>query len=202
MNLRQFWGYEFFHAARMSLTVSDVTIVFIVLIFAYLLSSSIRKVLLKKAEQQTKSNAGRFYTYSQLIKYTIFVFTLFIILEILGIHLTSLTAGGAALLVGLGFGLQHTFNDFVSGIIILWEGSLQVGNIIEIQNIVGRVKHIGIRTSKITTRDGVTIIVPNSKLVSENVVNWSHQQVDRTRFMIRFSVSVDSDPDLVQSILL
>jgi small-conductance mechanosensitive channel len=202
MGFPDFFNYELIHSTRFSLTVSDIFLIVLLLLLAYLVIYESRKILFKRAEAHRKTASGRYYAYAQLIKYIVYLFTFFILLDILNINLTMIKAGGAALLVGLGFGLQHTFNDFVSGVIILSEGSLQVGNIVEIENIVGRVKQIGIRTSTITTRDGVTIIVPNSKLVSDNVVNWSHQDVDRTRFNIRFNVAIDSDLDKVKNILL
>jgi len=160
------------------------------------------KILEKRAQEKSKSNSGRYFAFAQLIKYLIYTLCIIVILDLMGVNMTMFKAGSAALLVGLGFGLQHTFNDFVSGIIILFEGTLQVGHIVEIQTVVGRVKHIGLRTSRIETRDGVTIIVPNSKLVSDNVVNWSHQQIDLTRFVIRLPVGVESDALRVKEILL
>jgi small-conductance mechanosensitive channel len=200
--MREILDYTLIDSKQFNLTVFDLLKIIFVWIIAVILIRSIKKIIFKRAEEKSKSNAGRYYALAQLLKYIVYLAALFIILDILGVNLTMLKAGSAALLVGLGFGLQHTFNDFVSGIIILSEGTLHVGNIVEIQNIVGRVKHIGLRTSRIETRDGVTIIVPNSKLVSDNVVNWSHQHVDRTRFTIRFSVGMDSDVNRVKEILL
>ena len=200
--MREILDYTLVDSQQFKFTVIDLLKVVVVCILTMLIIFTIKKLLYKRAEEKSKSNAGRYYALAQLLKYFIYLIAFFIILDILGVNLTMLKAGSAALLVGLGFGLQHTFNDLVSGIIILSEGTLQVGNIVEIQNIVGRVKHIGLRTSRIETRDGVTIIVPNSKLVSDNVVNWSHQHVDRTRFTIRFSAAMDSDVNRVKEILL
>lgn len=194
--------YSLIESSNFKLTVFDLITIILIWIIAMLLAGFVKKILHRRAEQKSKSNTGRYYALAQLVKYFVFTIAIIIILELLGVNMTMLKAGSAALMVGLGFGLQHTFNDFVSGIIILSEGTLQVGNIVEIESIVGRVKHIGLRTSRIETRDGVTIIVPNSKLVSDNVVNWSHQHVDRTRFVIRFPVGVDSAINKVKEILL
>jgi small-conductance mechanosensitive channel len=200
--MKQFFDYVLIDTDTYKLKVLNVFWLVVIFLIATVVVRLTKKVLNKKAESQTKSNAGRYYALMQLIKYSIYFIASLVAFESLGMDLTMMKTGGAALLVGLGFGLQHTFNDFVSGIIILSEGILHVGNIVEIQNIVGRVKHIGLRTSRIETRDGITIIVPNSKLVGDNVVNWSHQQIDRTRFMIRFSVGVDTDVKKVREILL
>lgn len=194
--------YHLINTKQFSLTVFDAGKVIFIILFAWSATSLIRKILLKRAAKEGKNSEGRYHALAQLLKYIIYVAAFLFILAVLGLNLTVLTAGSAALLVGIGFGLQHTFNDFVSGIIILFEGTLQVGNIVEIQTVVGRVKHIGLRTSRIETRDGVTIIVPNSKLVSDNVVNWSHQTTDRTRFYIRFTVGANTDIIKVKEILL
>ncbi|MBL7929172.1 MAG: mechanosensitive ion channel [Bacteroidia bacterium] len=194
--------YQLINSKQFSLTVFDAGKVIFIILGAYIITSVFKKLLNKRAGKEEAGAEGRYHSLAQLFRYFIYVIAAFLILAVLGINLTVLTAGSAALLVGIGFGLQHTFNDFVSGIIILFEGTLQVGNIVEIESVVGRVKHIGLRTSRIETRDGVTIIVPNSKLVSDNVVNWSHQTTDRTRFYIRFTVGADTDIHKVKKILL
>lgn len=194
--------YPLINSKQFNLTVFDAVKVIIIVLAAYILAVFIKKLLLARARREGSGAEGRYHSLAQLVRYFIYVIAAFVILAVLGINLTVLTAGSAALLVGIGFGLQHTFNDFVSGIIILFEGTLQVGNIVEIESVVGRVKHIGLRTSRIETRDGVTIIVPNSKLVSDNVVNWSHQTSDRTRFYIRFTVGAQTDILKVKEILL
>ncbi len=194
--------YQLINSKQFSLTVFDAGKVIFIILGAYIITSVFKKLLIKRAGKEEAGAEGRYHSLAQLFRYFIYVIAAFLILAVLGINLTVLTAGSAALLVGIGFGLQHTFNDFVSGIIILFEGTLQVGNIVEIESVVGRVKHIGLRTSRIETRDGVTIIVPNSKLVSDNVVNWSHQTTDRTRFYIRFTVGADTDIHKVKKILL
>lgn len=200
--MRELLDYPLIDSLSMRITTLDLLKVIVVLLIAWVLVQIATKILEKRAQEKSKSNAGRYFAFAQLIKYLIYTLCIVVILDLMGVNMTMFKTGSAALLVGLGFGLQHTFNDFVSGIIILFEGTLQVGHIVEIQTVVGRVKHIGLRTSRIETRDGVTIIVPNSKLVSDNVVNWSHQQVDLTRFVIRLSVGIESDVNQVKKILL
>ena len=200
--MRELLDYPLIDSLTMRITTLDLLKVIIVILIAWVLVQIATKILDKRAQEKSKSNAGRYFAFAQLIKYLIYTLGIVVILDLMGVNMTMFKTGSAALLVGLGFGLQHTFNDFVSGIIILFEGTLQVGHIVEIQTVVGRVKHIGLRTSRIETRDGVTIIVPNSKLVSDNVVNWSHQQVDLTRFVIRLSVGIESDVNNVKKILL
>jgi small-conductance mechanosensitive channel len=123
-----------------------------------------------------------------------------LILETLGVKLNVVLAGSAALLVGVGLGLQSTFNNFVSGIILLFEGSIRVGDILELDGDVIRIERIGLRTSKAINRDEIVIIIPNSLITSNKVINWSHQQ-KRTRFKIKVGVAYGSDIDLVIKVL-
>lgn len=141
------------------------------------------------------------YTIVKLVKYFIYTIALLLSIESLGINLSILLAGSAALFVGIGLGLQNTFNDMVSGLILLFEGVVKKGDIVDIGNTVGRVEQLDIRTSKIKTRDGIIIIVPNSHLINNEVINWSHSDLI-TRFKITVGVAYGSDTALVKKILL
>ena len=115
---------------------------------------------------------------------------------------TVLVASSAALFVGLGFSLQNVFKDFVSGMILLFERNLKVGDIVELNDgTVGEVLNINLRISEIRDRRNVAILVPNSKLVEENVINWSHLE-KKTRFKISVGVAYGSDLKLVKKLLL
>jgi small-conductance mechanosensitive channel len=118
----------------------------------------------------------------------------------IGLKLNMLLAGSAALLVGVGLGLQNTFNDFVSGIILLFEGTIKVGDVLEIDNDVVKIQQLGLRTSSAINRDDISIIIPNSLLITSRVINWSHQS-KKTRFRIKVGVTYGSDVDLVLKIL-
>ncbi|MEQ6119847.1 mechanosensitive ion channel domain-containing protein [Reichenbachiella sp. MALMAid0571] len=162
-------------------------------------------ILISKQVVQRQINSGRFdkgrgKALFQILNYSIIVLTIIAGLDMVGVKITLLLAGSAALLVGVGLGLQQVFNDIVSGILLLFEGTVTVGDIIELNNIVGKVEKISIRTSKIETRDGIVIIVPNSKLVSDNVINWSHNR-SVTRFRIKVGVAYGSDVSLVMKLL-
>ena len=136
------------------------------------------------------------------MKYFIWVIVIGLALETIGIHYNLLIASSAALLVGIGFGLQQIFNDYISGIIILFEGNLKVNDVVQMEDgTIGMVKEIHLRTSKIETRDDYTIIVPNHKLISDNIINWSHME-SRTRFHVSVGVAYGSDTKLVKEVLL
>ncbi len=104
-------------------------------------------------------------------------------------------------MVGIGLGLQDSFRDLISGIIILVEGTVEVGDVLEVDGIVARVSNIGLRTSKLETRDRVSILVPNSSLVVNKVTNWTHDD-QPTRFHIKVGVAYGSDLDLVTKLLI
>jgi len=136
-----------------------------------------------------------------LVKYFTWTVVMVACLEIIGIHVTILIAGSAALLVGLGLGLQQIFQDLVSGVFILIEGTIKVNDVIELDGMVGKVLSVNLRTSKVVTRDGIVIIVPNHKFIVEKITNWSHNS-ESTRFKVDVGVAYGSDVDKVKSILL
>jgi len=145
---------------------------------------------------------GKGHTIFQILKYFIWVITIVLILSNLGLSVNVLLAGSAALFVGLGFGLQSLFNDFVSGLIILFEGTIRVNDIVELENgMVGKVEEIGLRTSKLLTRDNIINIIPNNNFVGKNVINWSYND-QKTRFKVNVGVAYGSDVRLVEKILI
>lgn len=145
---------------------------------------------------------GRRKAIVQILRYVLYVLAVLIILGITGAEITGLVAGSAALLVGVGFGLQQTFNDIMSGIIILVDGTIEVGDVIEVDSVglFGKVTEIKLRASLIVTPDSVYVIVPNSKITSSNVINWSHDNQE-TRFKVRVGVAYGSDVSLVRKVL-
>lgn len=151
--------------------------------------------------KKRKIDVGRQYAFLQVVKYVVYTSTLLIVLETFNISLSLLWGGAAALLVGVGLGLQHTFNDLISGLILLFEGTVMVDDVIETDGIIGTVIAIGIRTSKVETLDHISILIPNSKLVGNKATNWSHNKAS-SRFQIKVGVAYKSDIDVVTAILL
>ncbi|MBK7383874.1 MAG: mechanosensitive ion channel [Flavobacteriales bacterium] len=137
----------------------------------------------------------------KLVSYFFWTGTILLALDMVGVRLTFLLAGGAALLVGLGLGIQQTFNDIISGIIILAEGMIKVGDVMEVDGTVGRVTDINLRTTKVLTRDDIHLLVPNHKFINENVINWSHTDMV-TRFHIGVGVAYGTDARLVERVLI
>lgn len=200
-SINQFLSYPFLQIHEFSLNAWKLIFFFSILLSARLLVGLIRLVLNRRLKTLGNFDEGRRYAIISIAKYFIYTLAFLLAMDMAGLDITLLVAGSTALLVGLGFGLQNTFNDFISGIVLLFEGSLQIGDVVEINQIVGRVTHIGLRTSKIETRDRVIMIVPNSKFVSDAVINWSHQR-ESSRFKVSVGVAYGSDVDKVKSILL
>ena len=144
---------------------------------------------------------GRTLALYQIVKYIIIVSAILIGMEMVGIKLTILMGGAAALLVGIGLGLQSTFNDIFSGIILLFERSIAIGDILEVGDVIGRVVKINIRTSELVTRDNISILIPNSKVVNDNITSWSHNR-ESTRFTVAVGVQYGSDVQPVKKLLL
>ncbi len=159
------------------------------------------KKFLRSYLDKGNSDVGRSQAVYQLTKYFLTVIVIVSYLETIGVNLSIFLAGSAALFVGIGFGVKEVFFDFISGVILLFEGTVRVGDIIEIDGLVGKVRKVDFRTSKLETRDNQVIIVPNSKLVEDNVINWSHNRT-QTRFVIKVGVAYGSDLRLVQGLLV
>ena len=189
--LAEFKGFEF--------SLSSVLLVVAIIASTWLLLFILRKILLKPRDEQGRY-VSRNYSLYLLVKYFAWVIAIGFILETIGVKLTLLIASSAALMVGLGLGLQQTFNDVVSGIILLMERSVNIGDVMEVDGLVGKVVEMHLRTSRIQTRDGIFIIVPNHKFINEKVTNWSHNAL-AIRFSIKVGVSYKSDVERVKEVL-
>lgn len=195
--LKDILAYKIIEVAEYTVTVANVLVVIGILIATWLILKLINKLL----SRSSRLDQGQKYSIYQIIRYVVWVVAIAYCLESLGVEFTLLLAGSAALMVGLGLGLQQTFNDFVSGVIILVEGTIKVGDIIEVDGTVSRVKHIGLRTTKVISRDDITLILPNNILTNHQVINWSHAN-ETARFKVSVGVDYSSDVDLVTEILL
>lgn len=199
MNIKDILSYKLIELEHLNVTVLSILMILLSIFIAWAIMRTIKRLLNNK-RTSAKLDIGQRNTIYQLIKYLVYIITIAIILESLGVKITLLVAGSAALLVGLGLGIQQLFNDIVSGLILLFERSLTVDEIIEVDGMVAKVKEIGLRTSSLETRDNIIIIVPNSKLVSNSLINWSHNK-KYTRFRVGVGVAYGSDVQLVKSIL-
>lgn len=197
--LNNILDFVVFHVGKNEIRVSAFLLVLLIFIVTRFLLWIIRISIFRKRKFR-KIDLSNSYSLYQIIKYLLWVTAITLMLEALGISITVLLAGSAALLVGVGLGLQQTFNDFISGLILLVEGTTKVGDVLQIDGDVVIIQKIGLRTSKGLNRDDIVVIIPNSLITNNKVINWSHQS-KKTRFKIDVGVAYGSDVDLVTRIL-
>ena len=175
----------------------------VLLFFAFVLATIVlRRLLHRYGERNQHVNKSSLYTVERLLHYLLLVVGLLWALGVAGIPIAKMTVFAGALGVGLGFGLQAIFNNFVSGIILLFDRSLKVGDFVELASGVhGHVREIRIRATLITTNDEIDILVPNSEFVTGRVVNWTLREVAR-RQTIPFRVPYGTDKELVKKAAL
>jgi len=181
--------------------ISSIFAGILIFLIARILVWILTQLFLSNYYRARKVDLGSQYAINQLISYFIYIIAFVIALDNMGVQMTVLWGGLAALLVGVGLGLQQTFNDLFSGVLLLFERSVEVGDIVEIGDIKGSVKRIGLRTSIIETRDNVTLVLPNSKLVMDGIINWTHFD-SKVRFRVNIGVAYGSDTTLVRQLLL
>lgn len=183
------------------LTLWTVVYFIILLFLLYYLTGKIRKWVVYRVFAKSKIDLGVRIAVGSIIRYIVLAIGLIILLQTIGIDLSALTILAGALGLGIGFGLQNITNNFVSGIIILFERPIKVGDRIEVGDVSGDVVSISMRSTTIITNDNISIIVPNSDFISSKVINWSHN--DRNiRFNIPIGVSYKEKPEIIRKILL
>lgn len=158
-------------------------------------------MLVNRLLVRSKLDLGARQAIGAITRYLILFLGLLIILQTVGINLTTLNVLAGALGIGIGFGLQNIASNFISGLIILFERPIRVGDRIEIEKIEGDVVEIGARSTKVLTNDNIAIIIPNSKFITETVINWEHYD-RKVRFRIPLTVDYDSDLELIERLLL
>ena len=193
--ITDFFNFELFNFNNHSLSIFDLSSIIAIGIITKLVLWLISKALFNKNKLH-KLDKGSAFALFQIIKYLMWIIAISLMLQALGIKVTILLAGSAALLVGVGLGLQQTFNDMLSGIILLFEHSVKVGDILEIDGDMVIIQEIGLRTSKGMNVRQIVVIIPNSLITTNKVINWSHQ-TQKTLFNIDIGVAYGSDVDLV-----
>ena len=172
-----------------------------VAIWLSLLASRVLRFFLnEEVYERVQLAPGLPYAISTMLNYAVLLVGFLIALNLLNFPLTQITVVAGAFSVGLGFGLQNIINNFVSGIILLFERPIKVGDIIQLGDATGEVRRIGIRASIIRTRDGSDIILPNGNMISNQVTNWTY--ADRCRAVeVTFNVATGPDPSHVLNVL-
>jgi potassium efflux system protein len=195
-------GATLFSIGEAPVAGRDIVRVLLILVAAMLLSRGIRHAIRRVGDGESSGTQASLYTVGRLTHYVIIIFALFIALSSVGIEFGNLALVAGALSVGIGFGLQSIVNNFVSGLIILFEHSLRVGDYIELDTgLTGTVKSINVRSTLINTNDNIDIVVPNSEFVTARLQNWTlGERILRVR--IPFGVAYGSDKELVKKAAL
>ena len=174
----------------------------ITLLLLWLLASFVKRALDRYALRREDARRAALYTVSRIAYYVLIVIAVSMALSVAGIPISRFAVFAGALGVGLGFGLQAIFNNFISGLILLFDRSLKVGDFVELESGVhGEVKDINIRATLIRTNDNIDILVPNSEFVSGRVTNWTHHDLSR-RLRMPFGVAYGTDKELVKKAAL
>lgn len=192
--------FELIDISSYNLQVADVLEVVALLLGAVLFYKLVGLVLRRREKRLGNLDTGRKDAVMKIVKYFLSVLVIVMAIEMLGFDADVLIASSAALFVGLGFGLQDAFKDLISGVILLFEGTISKGDVIEVEGLVGTVKEIKLRTTAVRTRDDIYVLVPNHKFVSESVINWSESS-KFTRFHVEVGVAYGTDTALVEQTL-
>lgn len=185
-------SFELFHLGSSPITL--LTIFKFVLLAALVIvaESALRRIVLHRVLTRTHLDEAMRFAVARITGYAFLTLGLYLALTFVGIDLSSLAVLAGAVGVGLGFGLQNIVNNFISGIIILAERPIAIGDRVEVNGVAGQVTRISLRSTVVVTNDNISVIVPNSSFISETVVNWSHGD-PKVRINVPVGIAYGSD---------
>ena len=195
------WQQRLFTFGTNVVTVQWLVIFVASLVALFFLAALVKWVLVKRIFVRYKLNMGVAYSTATIIKYIVIIIGLGVILQTSGLDMRAFGILFGALGIGIGFGLQGISNNFISGIIILFERPVKVGDRVEVEGIAGTIQRISARATTIITNDDIAIIVPNSEIINKNVINWSLKD-SQVRFNFLVRVDYNEDPERVRLLLL
>ncbi len=199
--LGQVWNHTLFTVGDVKLTIGNLTMALILLVFAPRMSRRVSKLIDERLINRFVDDASSKITYKAFTFYACLAFFIALSLTLAGIPLTVFTVIGGALAIGIGFGSQNIVNNFISGIILLVEQPVKAGDVVEIDGITGTVITIGTRSTKIQNIDNKIFIVPNSFFLEKSVMNWTFSSsINRTSVV--FGVAYGSDVRLVENLCM
>ena len=184
-----------------NLSLFQIFLLVALLIGVFWLSSRTKRFLFNRFLAKSGLDRSLQYAIAQIVSNIVLIVGIFIVLDNAGIHLGALTVFAGAVGVGVGFGLQNIASNFISGLVILAERPITVGDRVEVAGIAGQVQHIRARSTVIVTNDNITMIVPNTKFIDSPVTNWTYGD-PRVRFRIPIGVAYGSDVNRVREALI
>src|SRR6266487_3846580 len=184
-----------------NLSLVQIFLLIALLVAVFWLSSGTKRFLFNRLLAQSGLDRSLQYAIAQVVSNIVLVVGIFFVLENAGIHLAALAVFAGAVGVGVGFGLQNIASNFISGLVILAERPITIGDRVEVAGIAGQVEHIRARSTVIRTNDNIMMIVPNTKFIDSPVTNWTYGD-RRVRFRIPVGVAYGSDVAKVRDLLL
>jgi small-conductance mechanosensitive channel len=179
----------------------DLLILLVLFALVVIAERIFRRLVVLRLLRRTQMDPALQFAVSRILGYLLLIVGFYIALQVAGVNMSSLAVLAGALGVGLGFGLQNIISNFVSGVIILAERPISIGDRIEIGGVAGQVRHISLRSTTVVTNDNISIIVPNADFITHTVTNWSHGD-DKVRIRMPIVVAYGSDVEKVKELLL
>lgn len=201
--LLEMWSFistGIFEVKGTQITIASILVFIMLLLFFVFLSKFVSTLLYRRILRRVRMDEGVRYTLQRITNYTILILGVLFSFQFIGIDLSGLTVIFGLLSVGIGFGLQNLTSNFISGIMLLFERPISVGDRIEVDDVEGDVEEINIRSTTINSIDNISIIVPNTDFISGKVVNYSHGN-ETLRLRVDVGVSYNSDLDLVLKVM-
>jgi len=199
--LREALNYPLVKVGDGTVTLAGIASLLLLVVGVFIVERLIRRQLVTRLLRRTRLDSSLQYAIARIAGYVFIALGLYIALQVVGINLTSLAFIAGAVGVGIGFGLQNVVNNFVSGIIILAERPIAIGDRIEVGGVAGRVTRMALRSTTVVTNDNISIIVPNADFITNPVTNWSHGD-PRVQMRLPLGVAYGSDLDKLQRVLL
>jgi small-conductance mechanosensitive channel len=196
--INEFLNYKIYSGDSVSISIKMVLILIAVFIITAIILKGLKRLITRKLPEQDKLKFTSVFSFT---RYFIYLVVILIAMDNMGINVTAIFAASAALLVGVGLALQTFFQDIISGIFILVDQSVHVGDIIEIDGKVGRVVEIKLRTTRAVTIDNKVLVIPNHKYLTSILYNWTENGT-KTRESVSVGVAYGSDVELVKKLLL
>ncbi len=179
-------------------TLVSIVVLFILLLW---LTKKLKDWIVLTLLARSRIDIGVRQATGSIVRYVVIAIGFVVILQTVGIDLSTVTVLAGALGIGVGFGLQTITNNLVSGLILLFERPIKIGDRIEVGSVTGNVVNISARATTVVTNDNIAIIIPNSEFISSKVTNWSYTTRD-VRFTVPIGVSYREDPEVVRKLLL
>lgn len=190
------FNYKLFEINQTPVTLSSILMFVLIFALFYFLSRTIDKLFIRKILNRLQVDESKTFTMSRITHYLVMISGTVVAFQFIGIDLSGLAVIFGLLSVGIGFGLQNVTSNFISGLILLFERPIKIGDRVTVGDTQGDVIDINIRSTTIRTLNNITFIVPNSEFVSSKVINWSHGD-SKIRLEVPVGVSYKSDLDLV-----